>query len=328
MDMIGSPFRLPTDIARQKKRDEVKDRTTAKGVACVLFSVTIWAGWMVASRYGVKGTLSAYDITAIRFGVAGVLLLPVALRKGLAIGPYGLAGGALLAICIGAPYTNLAVAGMRYAPASHASTVINGTLLVLTTVVGIYGLKEATSRMRLLGVACSLIGIFCMLAATSAASSPGQWIGHLLFIASGLMWGTYTLLVRAWKADPLHAAAIVCVFSLLGYLPPYLLFATSHIGLSNWHAVAFQAFYQGVLTGVIALISFNTGIRLLGASHAGAFIPLVPVLSTLLAIPILSETPSALEWAGVVAVSCGVLLASGILSQPVRIVPLAGNAGK
>jgi drug/metabolite transporter (DMT)-like permease len=293
----------------------MKEHQTLKGVAYVLFSILIWSGWMVASRYGVKGSLSASDITVIRFGVAGMLLLPVAIRKGLAVGPYGIRGGALLAICIGAPYTNLAVEGMAYAPASHASTVINGSLLILTTVVGIHGLKEPTSRLRLAGVAFSLIGIGCMLAAKSATSSPHQWIGHLLFVISGLMWGTYTLLLRAWRTDALHAAAAVCVFSLIGYLPLYLLFAQSHIGLANWREVAFQAVYQGVLTGVVALISFNHGVRILGASHASVFIPLVPVLSTLLAIPILHEIPSALEWAGVAAVSSGVLLASGVLSR-------------
>jgi drug/metabolite transporter (DMT)-like permease len=294
--------------------DAVSDHPVLKGVACVLFSILIWAGWMVISRYGVKGSLTSYDITAIRFGVAGALLLPVAIKRGLAVGPYGLKGGLLLAILIGAPYTNLAIAGMVFAPASHASTLINGTLLVLTTAVGIHGLKEETSRLRLLGVACSLIGIACMLAAKSATSSPMQWFGHLLFIISGLMWGSYTLLVRAWRADAMQAAAAVCVFSLIFYLPFYLLFAQSHIGLSNWREVAFQAVYQGLLTGVIALVSFNTGIRLLGASHAGAFIPLVPVLATILAIPVLGEVPSVLEWTGVAAVSSGVFLASGVLS--------------
>jgi len=269
---------------------------------------------MVASRWGVRGSLSPYDITAIRFGIAGLLLMPVAIKRGLAIGPYGLKGGFILAFLIGAPYTNIAVAGMQFAPASHASTVINGTMLMLTTVVGIHGLREKTSKMRLLGVACSLAGIFCMLAAKSSSNISQQWFGHICFIISGLMWGGYALLVRAWKTEAMHAAAVVCVFSLLLYLPLYLLFVHSHIGLDNWHEVAFQSFYQGMLTGVIALVSFNHGIRILGASHASAFIPLVPVLSTLLAIPILHEMPSMLEWAGVAAVSSGVFLASGVLS--------------
>jgi len=286
---------------------------TFKGIACVMVSIFIWSGWMVVSRLAVKGALTPYDITAIRFTTAGLLLLPVVIRKGLAIGPWGVASGFLLSLLIGAPYTLIATMGMKFAPASHASTVINGTLLVLTTAVGIHGLREETSQLRLAGVACSVIGIICMLVAKSAYGSADQWVGHLLFMVSGLLWGGYTLLARAWRVDSRHAAAVVCVFAMIMYMPLYLLFAKSHIGLGNWHEVAFQCVYQGLLTGVIAFITFNIGIQILGALRTGAFIPLVPVLSTLLAIPVLGEIPTLLEWAGVAAVSFGVFLASGIL---------------
>ena len=33
---------------------------------------------MLATRWGVKSTLDAYDLTALRFGAAGLILLPVA----------------------------------------------------------------------------------------------------------------------------------------------------------------------------------------------------------------------------------------------------------
>jgi drug/metabolite transporter (DMT)-like permease len=286
---------------------------TLKGIACVMLSVFIWSGWMVVSRFAVKGSLMPADITAIRFTTAGLLLLPIALRRGLSIGPWGWRSGFLLSLLIGAPYTLIATAGMMYAPASHASTVINGTLLVLTTVVGIHGLREETSALRLAGVLCSLIGIVCMLVAKSAYGSADQWIGHLLFVVSGLLWGGYTLLARAWRVDAKHAAAAVCVFAMISYMPFYLLFVRSHIGLHNWQAVAFQAVYQGLFTGVIAFVAFNTGIHILGALRTGAFIPLVPVISTLLAIPVLGEVPTLLEWTGVASVSFGVFLASGIL---------------
>jgi drug/metabolite transporter (DMT)-like permease len=290
-----------------------------------MFAILVWSGWMVASRYAVKGSLTAYDITAIRFTVGGLILLPVVLRKGLRIAPYGFAGGLVLSLLIGAPYTNIAVAGMMFAPASHASTVINGTLLIITTVVGIYVLREKTTPLRIIGVICSLAGIGCMLIARGADNDPNQWLGHILFVISGAMWAGYTLLVRAWKADALHAAAIVCVFSMILYLPFYLLFAQSHIGLHNWQEVAFQGFYQGLLTAVLALTAFNAGIGILGAARAGALIPLVPAISTLLAIPILHEIPTWLECFGVAAVSFGVFLASGIIEKSISRFTLNKN---
>ena len=50
------------------------------GAACAIAAVVIWAGWLVMMRIGVNTTLTAFDLTALRFGVAGVVLLPVVLR--------------------------------------------------------------------------------------------------------------------------------------------------------------------------------------------------------------------------------------------------------
>lgn len=287
-----------------------------KGYAFILFSVVVWSGWMVVSRHAVKGALTAFDVTAIRFTVSGIIMLPVAFKRGLRIGPWGVWGGVLLALTVGAPYTTLAVMGMKYAPASHASTIINGTLLVTTTLVGITLLKEPTNVLRLAGVVVSLSGMVTMLSAKSTLAGEGAFAGHMLFIVSGILWSIYTLLVRHWKADAMQAAAAVCVLSMLLYMPFYLAFAHSNITPEHWQAVALQAFYQGVLTAIVALITYNAGIRILGASRAGAFVPLVPALSTLLAVPFLGEVPGATEIIGVAAVSCGVLMASGVIRLP------------
>ncbi len=285
-----------------------------KGVFCVLLAICIWAGWVVVSRFGVKGTLSPYDITAIRFTTAGLLLLPVIFRKGLRIGPWGLRSAFLLSVLIGACYTIVVITGMKFAPVSHAGTVNTGIFLTLITVVGIHGLREHVSKLRLTGVAFSLAGIALMLAAKSTASSDSQWIGHLCFMAGGALWATYVLLARAWKVDATHAAAVVCVFSMITYMPLYLLLCDNHILSAGWNGLLLQLVYQGILTSIVALIAFNIGVSLLGAARAGAFVPLIPALSTLLAIPALGEIPSFIETLGISAVSVGVFLASGAIA--------------
>ena len=281
-----------------------------RGIGYVLFAVTVWSGWIILSRYSVRGTLTPYDITALRFGVAGIILLPVVLRRGIAIGPHHKKGGFWLALTMGAPYNTIAIAGMHYAPASHAASIINTVMLTVTTLFGIGVLKEHTTKSRLAGVGLSITGIGCMLYASGLLPEANAWIGSLLFAIAAVMWAIYTLSIRAWHADPLHATAIVCTLSMLIYLPIYLLFIPSHIGMHNLPEVAFQAFYQGFVNSILALLCFNRGVRLLGASAASAFLPLVSIFSTLLAIPLLQETPNILEWAGIFLASCGVFLAT------------------
>ena len=284
-----------------------------QGVAYVLFAVMVWSGWMILSRYSVRGTLTPYDITALRFGVAGMILLPVVLRQGISIGPYGKKGGLWLALMMGAPYNTIAIAGMHYAPASHAASIINTVMLTVTTLCGIGLLKEKVTKARLAGVVLSIFGISCMLYASQLMPEVNAWIGNVLFMIAATMWAFYTLCVRAWHADPLHATATVCVLSMVIYLPIYFAFIPSHIGMDNLHEVAFQAFYQGFVNSVLALLCFNRGVRLLGATTTSAFLPLVSICSTLLAIPLLQEVPGLLEWAGIFLASCGVFLATGII---------------
>jgi drug/metabolite transporter (DMT)-like permease len=59
---------------------------------CAIAAVAIWAGWLVMMRVGVTTALTAFDLTALRFAVAGVVLLPVVLRRGLAFNRLGWLG--------------------------------------------------------------------------------------------------------------------------------------------------------------------------------------------------------------------------------------------
>ena len=55
-----------------------------KGAVFGFAAVSIWASWSVVTRLAVTTGLDASDIAALRFGVAGLLLPPVLLQRGLA----------------------------------------------------------------------------------------------------------------------------------------------------------------------------------------------------------------------------------------------------
>lgn len=287
-----------------------------KAILCLLLAILIWSGWVVMNGFGMKNNLTPYDITAIRFTTAGILLLPMIIKNGVRIGPWGAKGGFVLSLLLGATYTNVVVFGLQFAPVSHASTVNTGTFLTLITIFGFHGLREHIPRIRLMGIVCSLIGIAIMLSAKGTIHSPSQWIGHLCFMTGATMWAVYVLLTRAWKADPVHTTAVVCVFSMLSYMPLYLLFADhQHLLSCPWKILVMEIIYQGILTSIVSLFLFNVGVSILGAARSGAFVPLIPAISTLLAIPALHQVPSVMESLGIATVSIGVFLASGVISM-------------
>jgi len=286
-----------------------------RGIVFILFSAVVWSGWMVVSSYSVRGSLTAYDITALRFGTAGLILLPILIKKGLRIGPWGIWGGLWLAAMMGTPFNILAIWAMKFAPTSHAA-LINISMLLATTLGGVFLLREKISGLRIWGIVISLSGVGCLLAATdSAAPHELMMLGHAMFMLSGCLWAVYAISMKRWKVEPMHAAAAVCVYSGALYIPIYLVFLHPQIGLHNWHEAAFQGVYQGIINSIFALLCFNRAVNLLGASTTSAFLPLIPALATLLAIPALGQIPGTLEWAGIGLACSGVFLSSGIVGK-------------
>src|SRR5438874_5069668 len=89
-----------------------------KGAAFGVAAISIWASWSAVTRLAVTTSLDAWDIAALRFGVAGLLLLPVVARRGLARARLGWLGLTAIIDGVGAPYVLVAAAGLRFAPAS------------------------------------------------------------------------------------------------------------------------------------------------------------------------------------------------------------------
>lgn len=287
-----------------------------QGVLYILFAVLVWSGWMIVSSYGVRGSLTAYDITALRFGTAGLILLPVLMKKGWRLGPWGIWGGVWLASLMGATYNTIAVYGMKFAPASHAAGLINSSCVALMTIGGVVLLREKSSSLKLAGIAISIFGVLAIVDILHSDVTAGDMaFGHMLFLIGGSMWAAYALFMRAWKLDPVHVAAGVCVYSALLYLPVYFLFLPINVGAHNWDAALFQAVYQGIINSVFALMAYNRGVALLGVSASSAFIPMIPVIATLTAIPLLGQEPTLMDAIGIALVAGGVLLSTGIIGR-------------
>jgi drug/metabolite transporter (DMT)-like permease len=71
-------------------RAAVPRATYLTGALWGLFAISIWVGWILLTRFGVTTSLSPFDITALRFGCAGALLLPIVIRNGFAVRQVGL----------------------------------------------------------------------------------------------------------------------------------------------------------------------------------------------------------------------------------------------
>jgi drug/metabolite transporter (DMT)-like permease len=281
-----------------------------RGALFGLAAVSIWAGNIVVGGLGLRSSLTPWDITAIRFAVAGVALLPLLMRRGWALERLGWLGVAALVLG-GAPPVILVNAGLLFAPASHAGALFPGVMpLMVAALVAGLGM-EAFARRKQLGCAVIAAGVVAIVWGNGGTIGTSQNIGHLLFLAAALVFACYTVAMRRAHLDGLHAAAISAVGSMMVYLPPYAVLAGTALFAAEPGAIALQGLVQGLLTAVISYIVYGRAVAILGASSGAAFAASSPAMTALMAIPILGEWPSPSDWVAIALISIGVYVVSG-----------------
>jgi drug/metabolite transporter (DMT)-like permease len=282
-----------------------------RGALFGLAAVSIWSGWIVVARLALRTSLTPWDITAIRFGVAGIIVLPYLIKKGLAVDRLGLTGLAAILLGGGSPMVLVANAGLVFAPAAHAGALFPGVMPLQVTILAAFLLGEAFTVSKRIGFVLILVGAIGIVWGAGGTIGSRQNIGHALFLAAGLLWAFYTVAMRNAQLEGLHAAAIAAAGALVTYVPAY----GAVTGMSLFNAplrdIVLQAFVQGLLTAVISLLLYGQAINILGASSGAAFAALCPAMTALFSIPVLGEWPTTIDWLAIILISIGVYFVSG-----------------
>ena len=281
-----------------------------RGALYGLAAVTIWSGWIVVARLGLRTSLTPWDIAALRFGVAGLLLLPYVMRRGLALERLGWIGLAAIVIGGGAPVL-LANAGLLFAPAAHAGALFPGVMPLAVALLAAAILHEPFTDTKKIGFVLILLGVFGIAWGAGGAVGSGQTIGHALFLSSAAAWACYTVAMRYARLDGLHAAGIAAVGALFLYIPVYFAVEGTSLAEAPWGDLALQAIVQGLLTAIASLVFYGRAVSILGASSGAAFAALSPAMTAVMAIPILGEWPTAMDWIAIAGISVGVYVVSG-----------------
>lgn len=305
-----------TEAGRARAGDPPQGRELLVGLACGCAVVLLFSGFTLVSQLGMRSALAPADLAALRFGIGGLLLLPVFARYGLS----GLPLLEALALCFfgGLGFALLAYSGFLRAPASHGAVLLHGTLPFFTAGLARIVLKERLHRARLAGLALIFVGIAAMAWDSLRGATTRQLTGDAFLLAAALCWSAYGITVNRKGLPALRAAAIVAVFALAIYLPAYLFFFDSGLPAASVPELAGQALFQGVLIGACSIFVYTRAVTALGASRTALFTAAVPVATALAAVPLLGERPTGPAVAGIAAVSVGMIAAVGRIGPRVQ----------
>lgn len=267
----------------------------------------IWSGFIVFSRAGVTTSLTPADMTGLRFLVAGAITLPFAIRWWPRHLPFHAV--ALMSLCgPGLIYSMLMYWGLSEASAAYAGVFANGALPVFTAALVAVFAASFPARMQVFGIAVIVAGAVLVGSTGLMQGGKNVAVGIGLFLSASAVLSVYIFGVRHWQITPRQALVLVNVPNALLFIPVWLLFLPSGLADASLSSIVFQAAYQGLGPGFVAVILFALAATHLGPTATAGFSAAVPASAAVLAIPVLGETPGFQEWLGIGVVTIGLSL--------------------
>jgi len=291
--------------------------TRALGLIAALATVTIWAAFMLVTRFAVQGSFTVEELLFLRLVPAAIVMSPVMWRLGVVPHGQSLPRAAMLMVGASAVFPFVVSVGLAYAPASDGGALAPGMLPFWTALAAYALAREVPGPRRRVGLAMILAGALVVsLWQIFAGTIDGAWKGHLMFLTGSGAWAVYSVIFRQSGLSPLHGLVIGLFWGALLVTP--LLLATGNVTFATASRgdIAAMIVLQSFVIAILAMFLFGYAVKILGAAETAAFGALTPILALLGGVVFLGETVTPLKVVGVALVAAGVFLASGVLSKP------------
>ncbi|WP_435138273.1 DMT family transporter [Pseudopelagicola sp. nBUS_19] len=288
-------------------------KTRVLGLAAALTTVTIWAVFLLGTRFAVQGNFTVEEIVLMRLLPGALIMSPFMCRLGVWPRGQSIPRAAMLMVGASAVFPFVVSKGLSYAPASDGGALAPG-MLPFWTALAAYALAgEIPGQRRWYGLTMILAGAFVVsLWQIFAGAHDGAWRGHLMFLAGSGLWGIYSVIFRQSGLSSLHALVIGLFWGTLLFVP--LLLASGKVSFesANLQDIAVMIIFQSFVIGILAMFLFGYAVRIIGAAEAAAFGALTPIFALLGGAYFLAETITTFKVLGVALVAGGVFLASGV----------------
>lgn len=291
--------------------DNMSRRTAA--ILSLVAVMIAWGSTFVVTKAAARD-IPPIMLAALRFIIAALVLLPLALRRGgLARLPHPVPWGLLILMAL----TGIAVFAVAFNFGLAEGSAAQGALIyalvpAAVAIAAIWFLKERPSKRRVVGVALSIVGVVLIaIGGESTLDAPRPLLGAAWMLAAVLAWTTYTVLAkRLAHADHVVTVAVISGIGAAMLVPGAVIemmrlesFAPS---LAAWGG----ALFLGVVASALAYIAYGFALRELDASVVGVYTNLNPIVGVITAVLFLGETLYPSQLVGGIAALAGMWLAS------------------
>lgn len=303
LEKEGSPV-----LYSRRKRMAVIEATLA---------VLVWGASFIATKLALR-EVSPVTVVWTRFAIGlAVLCLIAAARRQIAIpGKTDLAYFGLLGFLGIAFHQWLQSNGLTTSLASTTAWIVT-TTPVLIAILGWLVLKERLRKDQTLGIIVAGLGVLVVITQGDLSLlTQGQFgaPGDKLMMVSALNWAVFSILSRRGlkKYNATRMMVYVMVSGWL-FISLYLILGP---GLSEIYRLSslgwLSVLFLGVFCSGLAYIFWYDALQVLPASQVGVFLYLEPMVTVILAAPLLGEAIRLASVAGGMAILLGVWMVNKV----------------
>jgi drug/metabolite transporter (DMT)-like permease len=256
-----------------------------KGVVLVLIATIAWGAQFPIGKEALYA-LDGFYLTVIRYGTASILFLALLwLIEGKS--SFKLEGNGLKVFFFGsmgfAGFSIFAFVGLSTSTPEHAAIIL-ALMPIITVIINMLLKKNNPDKATLMYILIALIGVAMVITRGDihTLTEKGSISSDLLILIGTTCWVIYTMggaTVKGWS--PLRYTALSASLGTITTLvATYIATQIGYIttpSLNTVLSVGPQMLYLILIAGVVAVISWNTGIKILGPVNGILFVNLVPI---------------------------------------------------
>ncbi len=210
---------------------------------------------------------------------------------------------------------------VKYTTAANA-TLLGNTAPLWVALFALFVFKEKLRGTFWLGLLLALSGA-ALIVGTDFLTHPTFGIGDLMASAAAIFYASYQLITQRGRVhiDPFRYTWLVGVSATLGMLVMNLLLGNSFSGYSTQTWLIFLA--TAIVSQMIGYLAISYALGHLPASVVSPTLIGQPILTAMLAIPLLGEIPIPIQWVGGAVALAGIYIVNQAHVQANRQAPNA-----
>lgn len=260
------------------------------------------------------GLVKPFGLNLIRVGTTGILLWIIFLFKEqrTIIHKKDLSRFALCAVTGIAINQLLFIKGLSLTYSIHASLLMLITPILISFIAAWF-LKEKLTQYKIAGLTLGIAGATILLAVReNTGNGADVLLGDIFVLVNAISYSIYFMLVRPLMREYRPVTVIRMIFTIGFFMIlPFCWNEFTQVPWQSYNFIDYTLLLLVVVGGTFCAYLFNVfGIKVLGASTAGAYIYSQPFFAAIIAMIFLAES---LTWYKIIAAGCifaGVYLAT------------------